>query len=292
MATKPKYYSPKTPRKMNDELMDILVMKALQINPKGLLEAIAARDGNALVDICGDVCVALKIREKTNKNDGYMVELIQKVSGGKKGWAWCMYMMQVCVAFAERLLNEVSEFPLSGSCAAVRNAVKKKYPHLMVKLIDSLPGDIWILVNGDGSGHTGEFTGWEVKGKVANLNEGNTTKGSIAGKIVREGGGAYFTQRPYPGPWVMAIRPFPTVKDVPAKPSIPVVKSKYPAFGEISDRVMSMQRAMNNHGAKLKCTGYFGKDTKAALSKIQKANGLPGTGIPAVKTMAILGIAA
>lgn len=68
--------------------------------------------------------------------------------------------------------------------------------------------------------------------------------------------------------------------------------SKIPQPGDKGDNVAVMQLALNEKGANPKLTvdGDFGPKTRAATSAFQKSIGLPGSGIPAEKTMAGLGI--
>jgi lysozyme family protein len=189
----------------------------------------------------------------------------------------------------------VSKFPYSGSCAAVR-AGAKKIPGIIISFDKSEFGDVWIKVYSNGTGHTGNFDSWITPGATAYLNEGNTTAGSEkpGGPVVREGGGSYRTARDIKKDnWVMCVRPFPkTTADVPInvpdmKP-LPAEESNVPKYGEISDRVLTFQRALNRHGASLKEDGKFFELTKTACAKFQKDNGLKGTGIPGDLTMALL----
>lgn len=283
-------------KRMPDALDDIIIAKMIEIDAKGFGLAYASKDGNYLTGLAARALTALQVREKTNRNDGYMVEMIQKVGGGQKGWAWCMYEMQTCVGIAETLTGIVSLFPYSGSCAAVRNGAKK-IPGIIVDIRKSQFGDVWIKVYSNGTGHTGNFDSWISEGLTAYLNEGNTTAGSEkpGGPVVREGGGSYRVARDIKKDnWVMAIRPFPAVKSdikpIPVPQPAPVIvdESNVPKYGEISDRVTAFQIALNRHGAALKIDGKFFELTKAACAKFQKANGLKGTGIPGQKTMALL----
>jgi lysozyme family protein len=282
-------------KNMPDALDDIIIAKMLEIDPKGFGLAYSTKDALYLTGLAGRALTALQVREKTNKNDGYMVEMIQKVGGGQKGWAWCMYEQQTCVGIAETLTGIKSDFPYSGSCAEVRGQAKK-IPGLIVAFKDSHFGDVWIKVYSNGTGHTGNFDSWISEGLTAYLNEGNTTAGSEkpGGPVVREGGGSYRTARDIKKDnWVMCVRPFKLVNgEVKAEP-IPMPETKIdesniPQYGEISDRVLAAQRALNRYGASLKEDGKFFELTKAAFAKFQKQNGLKGTGIPGEKTMALL----
>ena len=57
-----------------------------------------------------------------------------------------------------------------------------------------------------------------------------------------------------------------------------------------SDKVMAVQKALNNSGFKVKEDGFMGKHTRMALMKYQKANNLKATGKADMETMAKLGI--
>ena len=274
-------------KNMPDELDDIIIAKMQQIDPVNFAVAYLMNDGNFLTGLAARACTALKIREKTNKNDGYMVEMIQKVGGGKKGWAWCMYEMMACIGIAETLTGVASRVPYSGGVMDVKNRCPKD---LIVKFKDSLFGDLWLKSYGDGTGHVGCFDRWYEEGSIGILNEGNTTSGKAGDKVIREGGGSYETERRLDSSWVACIRPFPLVesKTFPSLPPSRPADITYPRFGEISDRVATMQRALNRYGASLKVDGDFGVLTREALSKFQKANGLPGTGQPGPQTMDLL----
>jgi peptidoglycan hydrolase-like protein with peptidoglycan-binding domain len=57
-----------------------------------------------------------------------------------------------------------------------------------------------------------------------------------------------------------------------------------------SEKVMAVQKALNNAGFKLKEDGMMGKHTRQALMKYQKDNNLKATGKADMETMAKLGI--
>lgn len=165
----------------------------------------------------------------------------------------------------------------------------EKLPDILIEFSQSIFGAVWIKKYADGSGHTGIFERWKEKFSVAILNEGNTTAGKVGDKVVREGGGSYQTERQKDSTWVMCILPFPIVS---AEPPIEVPEvadnNGVPEFGEHSDRVASMQRALNKNGFNLKIDGKYGPMTKSALAKFQKSKGLTGTGIAGPKTLELL----
>lgn len=199
----------KSPRRLHPEIERAVDAELLKIAPDAFKAACLANDGNALTKLCGDAFSALEIREKTNNNDGPMVEAIQYTCRGTSGQPWCMYQQQTQVAYAEKKLGIISRLPASGDCAEVRRRV----PAGMVVLVSTCePGDLWVWEHKDGSGHTGNFAVWIDKGVSAHLNEGNTTAGQIGDVIVREGGGSYYTARTVANngdmTLKMCIRPF------------------------------------------------------------------------------------
>ncbi len=163
---------------------------------KAFAAASIAKDYGTLMDIAGKAMDLMNIREKTNKNDGYVVEMIQKVAGGQRGYAWCMYAVCVQIAWVEAKTGVVSKFPTTGSCAGARNSAPSS---IQVKKELSQKGDVWIWrYSSTGLGHTGVFSDWKKALSTAILFEGNTTGGLTAdGKIEREGGGFYRTERAY-----------------------------------------------------------------------------------------------
>lgn len=178
-------------RNLPADLEKLIDEQLMKIMPGKFKAACMAKDANTIVGMCAEALSAMKVREKTNNNDGYLVELIQKVGGGVRGYAWCMYSVQTSVAYAEKKTGIKSKLFTSGSCAEVR----KMSAGMAIDYKKSAYGDIWIWIYSTGLGHTGVFEAWITPGKVATLNEGNTTKGRVGDKIVREGGGQYETER-------------------------------------------------------------------------------------------------
>lgn len=279
--------------KENKWLAEAFIEKMQEIDKKGFDAAIENKNGNYLVGLAGRAGTALKIREKTNNNDGVYVEAVQKIGAGKKGEPWCMYYQQVLIGMAELLIGVVSMFPFSGSCADVR-AKAAKIPGLIIDMLKSIFGTVLIKKYKNGAGHTENFDHWLIDGKVAIMNGGNTTEGKLGGEVIREGGGSYETTRDLKDGWIMSINAFPIQTDAPVvKPPKPVSEPGHiPKYGERSDNVATMQRALNKAGVtpKLLEDGKFGPRTKANLSKFQKSKGLPGSGIPGNKTMEFLGL--
>lgn len=66
------------------------------------------------------------------------------------------------------------------------------------------------------------------------------------------------------------------------------VSKNYLGMGDRSDAVKELQRKLNKVGYKLAIDGIFGKGTKSAVQKFQKAHGLSVDGLAGVKTIAKL----
>lgn len=182
-------------RKLQQIMIDYFDQK-LALN--GLAQhAIKTKDARTLMIEAAKVCVGIK--EKTGKNDGPIVEAMQKTSGGGKGNAWCMYFVQTCIAYAELKTGKKSPLLSSGHCLTVWGKAKaenkvKSHP---------LPGAIAIWKHGNGpSGHTEIVLGADAA-EMKNVG-GNTSGKDASGKVTREGNGVYFTTR--------AMQQFPKIK--------------------------------------------------------------------------------
>lgn len=131
------------------------------------------------------------VREKGGNNRGPIVELLQQTIGSADGEAWCMALVQSGLAFAEILTGLTSPIFASEHCLTVWNETPKAQ---RVKIIPGI-GAICIWRHGNTTaGHTG-VTISPVERNEVELVEGNTEAGLIGGKIEREGGGIYHTQR-------------------------------------------------------------------------------------------------
>jgi len=183
-----------SPRKLDNKIETMIDDWLLKTRPTKFKDAIARKDANAICGMAAEALSEFNIREKTNSNDGDLVERIQKTNYGSKGDAWCMYFVQTAVAYAEKKTGKVSKIYSSGSCASVR----KYSSSLAIDGSKSQYGDIWVWIySATGLGHTGVFEGWIKYLISAVLNEGNTTAGKVGDSIVREGGGSYQTERAY-----------------------------------------------------------------------------------------------
>lgn len=204
----PPSYKVASPRRLDAELEKLMDAKALELYPAEFelwCNQKTPEACNGLVWLAGEVFAAMKVREKTNNNDGVIVEKMQWTNYGSKGDAWCMHQQQTQVSWAERKTGVVSKLPRSASCADVRARTKEKAPQLIIaelsgsviKGIEQIKkGDIWIwLYPSKGTGHTGTFRSWIKRLLAAFMLEGNTTAGKLGDKIVREGGGSYVTER-------------------------------------------------------------------------------------------------
>lgn len=176
-------------REIKEEMVTFLDAK---LEKNGFAQiAIQMKNPRALLVEAAKVCVG--IREKTGKNDGPMVELIQETIGRAQGEAWCMSFVQTLIAYVEKKLGVTSPVEPSEHCLTVWNKTSKKH---RVSYIPA-PGAIAIWRYGKTtSGHTGVVVHWE-KGDAIEMIEGNTNSGmNVTDTIVREGGGVYRTRRP------------------------------------------------------------------------------------------------
>lgn len=141
------------------------------------------------------------IREKTNNNDGPIVELIQETIGDAENESWCMSFVQTCLAYVESVMGVTSPLFASEHCLTVWQNTP---PEQRVK-IKPLGGAIVIWQHGKTSdGHTGVVL--DCDDKIFHTIEGNTTGGTDPnGAVVRDGGGTYFNARSLSGNGDMTV---------------------------------------------------------------------------------------
>lgn len=173
--------------------IDMVLFLDKKLEGNGLaLQAIKDKNPRQLMIEAAKVCVG--IREKSNRNDGPMVELIQETIGSANNEAWCMSFAQSMIAYAEFKTQVLSLIHPSEHCLTTWNKTPKKQ---RVKT-HPLPGAIAIWRHGSSTnGHTGIILG--ADNKLFQAVEGNTTEGKYGDKIVRDGGGIYFTERSMQG---------------------------------------------------------------------------------------------
>lgn len=156
--------------------------------------AIDKRLPRILMVQAASACVG--IREKTGHNDGPMVELIQKTIGGASGESWCMSFVQTCAAYAALKCRVPTKLFESEHCLTVwAESPKTQRVHFV-----PLTGAVAIWQHGETqNGHTGIVIG--VAESVFHAVEGNTEAGADDpdGRVIREGGGVYFTNRKMSG---------------------------------------------------------------------------------------------
>lgn len=175
---------------LNDKLMNNAIAKmAIETkNPRLLfIEAVKACYG---------------IREKSNRNDGPMVELIQETIGSHNNEAWCMAFMQTCLAYCEEVTGIISPLAASEHCLTTwaKSPIEQRVKYR------PLAGAIVIWQHGKSSnGHTGMVL--DCDGKIFHSIEGNTTGGnSPEGEVVRDGGGVYYNTRSMKGNGAMRVK--------------------------------------------------------------------------------------
>lgn len=184
-------------RKITDKAFNHIDAK-LKLNGAAQ-DAILRKDARSLLNYAAEACVG--IREVGGNNKGPLVQEIQKTSNGSaNSEAWCMAFVQTMIAYVERKLGVKSPIYNSEHCMTTwRNTPKAQ----RVKLVP-LPGAIIIWKKGTSdSGHTGLVM--EFAGKTFEAVEGNTESGVIGGKVERDGGGVYRTQRNSKGTGSMKV---------------------------------------------------------------------------------------
>lgn len=171
-------------------------------------DAIERKDARSLLVEAAKACVG--IREKTGRNDGPMVELIQETVGGHSNEAWCMAFVMTCIAYVEKKLGIESRIKATESCADLWSSATDEQK---VKFLPR-PGAIiiWGHYNSQGKytgGHTGHVVEINQDDGTMIAIEGNTTGGvSENDKVIREGGGCYRTKRSLKGNGDMIVRGF------------------------------------------------------------------------------------
>lgn len=151
--------------------------------------AIKTRNPRLLMVRAASVCVG--IVEATGKNDGRIIELIQKTSGGGKGDAYCMFACQTWIAYAEDMFQMKSPVFGSGHCLTVWNNTPAEH---RVRFIP-LPGAIAIYRHGSTTNGHAETVIAADEGTFHAVGANTTAGTNTAGSIVRDGGGIHFTER-------------------------------------------------------------------------------------------------
>jgi len=143
------------------------------------------------------------IREKSGKNDGPMIELLQETIGSSSGEAYCMAAIQTAIAYAEFKTKVESPIFPSEHCMTVWNKTPKKQRVKIRPLSGAIA--IWNYPPSS-SGHTGCVLEFEHKPGKMRLFEANTTSGvKPNGDIDRDGSGCYLTERSTNGTKTMKL---------------------------------------------------------------------------------------
>lgn len=140
------------------------------------------------------------VREKTGKNDGRQIELFQETIGGAAREPYCLSGAQTMIAFVEMVYGITSPIYATEHCMTCWRKTDQRH---RVQYAPN-PGALGIYNHkGTDSGHATMFiegvmeTTHGVRRKYAHNVEWNTTSGDKDGEIVREGGGVYWTKRPW-----------------------------------------------------------------------------------------------
>ena len=118
------------------------------------------------------------VKEATGANDGPWVEAIQRVTGNRRGDAWCASFVAVVLDLAYRGRNPL---PRTASCDALL-AFARTHERLVP---EPEPGDVFlVLKTADDAVHTGVVT--RVTPDTVGTIEGNTNPGGAV-----DGDGVY-----------------------------------------------------------------------------------------------------
>ena len=174
------------PRKLEEKMLYYIDQK---IAENGLAqEAIKKKDPRTLLVV---VAQSLNgIRESGGNNKGPMVELIQETVGQADREPWCMSFVQTCIAYCEVKTGIKSPILASEHCMTVWRNTDPKQRVKYTPMAGAIA--IWKKGNTD-SGHTGIVLSCDEVNMT--LIEGNTEAGVAKGKVVRDGGGVYYTTR-------------------------------------------------------------------------------------------------
>lgn len=160
------------------------------------VDAFKRGDLNAMVYWAASTCVGFK--EKTGKNDGYEIGLIQDTIGPADRWPYCMSAVQSWVAYVEKKTGVKSKLHVSEHCVSVFIYSPKA---LRVTASNVTMGDIPIWKDhGKQSGHT-EVAGSPIQKGFFDTVGANTsgyfTKAAVkfSNEVNREGNAIVFAKR-------------------------------------------------------------------------------------------------
>lgn len=175
-------------RKIQPELVSYIDKR---ISWEGLAQYhLQTKNARGLMVEAAKACVGIK--ELTGRNDGRLVELIQKTVDGKaKGEAWCMAQVQSMIAYAEFKTGVRSPLMATEHCLTLWNGT----PIEQKVRISPLAGAIAIWRHGTTTnGHTEIVL--DCDESVFNAVGANTSGVVDPSKpINREGNGVFYTKR-------------------------------------------------------------------------------------------------
>lgn len=188
-------------RKIEQKIVEFIDAK---LAGNGLFaHAVAVKDARTVFVMAAEVCVG--IREVGGNNSGEKVELFQETVGAHNREPWCMSFVQTCLAYAELKTGVKSPLAATEHCMTLWNVTKieQKVKHTPAR------GAIVIWnYKGTTDGHTGIFleSYKTKKGSMFRAVEGNTESGVSNGKVERDGGGVYLTERASAGSGSLIIK--------------------------------------------------------------------------------------
>jgi hypothetical protein len=152
-------------------------------------DAFERKDARQVFVLAAQACVGIK--EKSGRNDGEMVELIQETVGGASGEPWCMALIMSCLAYAEVKCGVKSPLMATEHCQTLWQKTPKSQRVKLAPLAGAIA--IWGDV-GKSSGHTEIVLSADAKSfQAIGGNTSGTTKPGQA--VNRDGNGVFYTVR-------------------------------------------------------------------------------------------------
>lgn len=197
----------KTKYPMIEDLMFDYINYRVKDNPF-YKECLERKDFRSVMVLAAQACVG--IVEKTGKNDGDLVNSIQRTVDGiaSPNEYWCMDFVMMIRAFSEKVTDIKSPLIWTQQCKRLWDWANSERKDLLVKRVP-LPGAIAILKNNKNGYHTKIVIASD--NKVASCIDGNTT-GYLAPKqnnfsiqMERNGNGVFYTETKLSNPELLGF---------------------------------------------------------------------------------------
>lgn len=129
--------------------------------------------------------------KEQGRNRGPLIDKFNRTAGVELGSPWCATSASYIIGQACYATGILRPLPGFASCARILQQAREL--GLVVAPSNCRPGDLFVYVNSDGTGHMGWIASHPTEGKVTTL-EGNTNPGGE-----RDGDGFYERRRTVSG---------------------------------------------------------------------------------------------